>query len=195
MRKAQLIVGSVFVAGLVAACGSTSSNNPPGSQDGGGADSGGATPGVDSGGDSASTVDAGQDSAPSCVIGDADISTLSPPDASLNDAGASVGACIACAKTSCSADVTACNGDCPCNTALVCIFECIGGVGNTILTCAEQCGGLATVDSTEEALLGCADSKCKAECGQGGGGMKPTDAGGLDASGEDASDVDAADAN
>jgi hypothetical protein len=192
MRKVQLLVGSVFVAGLIAACGSTSSNNPPGSQDGGGTDSGGPTPGVDAS-DGASTADAGQDSAPSCVIGDADISTLSPPDASLNDAGGSVGACIACAKTSCTADVLACNTDCECNTALVCIFECIGGVGNTILTCAEQCGGIANVDGAEESLLGCAEQKCKAECGQGGG-TKPTDAGG-DANGEDASDVDAADAN
>jgi hypothetical protein len=127
------------------------------------------------------------------VIGDADIATLSPPDASLNDAGGSVGACLGCAKASCAADVTACNTDCACNTALVCIFECIGGVGNTLLTCAEQCGSLASLDGAEETLLGCADKQCKVECGQGGA-AKPTD-GGEDANGEDASDVDAADAN
>jgi hypothetical protein len=194
MRKVHFLVGSVFVAGLVAACGSTSSNNPPGNQDGGGADSGGTTPGMDSGGDSTSPVDAGQDTAVACVIGDADITTLSPPDASLSDAGGSVGACIGCAKTSCTADVAACNTDCECNTALVCIFECIGGVGNTILTCAEGCGGsLSSLSGPEGALLECADSKCKVECGQGSA-AKPDD-GGFDASGEDASDVDAADAN
>jgi hypothetical protein len=183
------------VGAVVVACGSTTSNNPPGSgADGGGSDSGGANNGGDAS-DASSTADSGQDSAPSCVIGDADISTLSPPDASLNDAGASVGACIGCAKTNCSTDVAACNTDCECNTALVCIFECIGGVGNTLLTCAEQCGGLANVDGAEETLLGCAEKSCKAECGQGGGGTKPTDAGGQDGSDLDGSDVDAADAN
>lgn len=193
MRKVQLLFASVFVGAVVVACGSTSSNNPPGGGVDGGGDTGGGSNGTDAS-DGSSPGDSGQDSAPACVIGDADISTLSPPDASLNDAGASVGACLGCAKASCATDVSACNTDCQCNTALVCIFQCISGVGNTLLTCAEQCGGIANVNAAEEALLGCAEKSCKAECGQGGG-TKPNDAGGVDASGEDASDVNAADAN
>jgi hypothetical protein len=210
MRKVRFLVAGTLV-GLVAfvcgACGSSTSNNPAG----GGSDAG---PGG-SGNDGASSTlgdsgDAGsvtsEDAAVACVPDDADIETLNPADAALDDAGASVGTCIACAKSKCASDVTSCNGDCSCNTALVCIFDCIGGVGNSLLTCAEQCGGTSNLDSTEEALLLCAASNCKTQCatasltgggGGGGGGNKDAsvaDASDLDAS-DDAGTVDASDAN
>jgi hypothetical protein len=197
MRKAGFIGAIVLVGTVVLACGSTTSNNAPGADAGGNdattpnEDSGGNV-GVDGGEDGATLDDGGQ-----CVPGDADISTLNPVDASLNDAGASVGTCVGCAKTKCATGVSACNADCTCNNSLSCTFNCIGGVGNSLLSCAGQCGisSLAALDPAEKALLLCAFQQCKAECGQGGtttttdGGA---DSGDLDAD-IDAADLDAAD--
>jgi hypothetical protein len=184
MRKVHTLGVTLFGAVVAIACGGTAtSDNPPGS----GADAGyDATGGnnnnnpVTDGGDASSppASDAGDDAAV-CII-DADILTLAPVDAALNDAGASVGSCLACAQTTCNSGLSECNADCTCNQGFTCFAQCIGGVGNSLLTCAGQCfGSIAAVEANpaEEAVVLCAAEQCTNECAAagllgGGGGKK-----------------------
>jgi len=190
MRTAKMFVTGSMAAVIVAivACGGSSSHAPGGASDAGG---------------DALASDAALDASAACVI-DADLTTAAPPDAALNDAGASVGACFGCAKTTCGMDIASCNTDCACNQVFGCLFNCLGSVGGTLLVCLSECspeGGLSitNLSPSESGLLVCAAKSCSAECaatglfGGGGGGGKDSGGGGTmdangatDSSGDDA---------
>ena len=159
----MLLTGSVATAAvLILACGG-SSQVPPGSTADSGADS--TTPTGDSSTSDSSLDDGGAEDA-MCTF-DADLNTADPADAALNDAGASVGACLGCAKTNCEAQVNACNKDCSCNGVFACLFGCLGSVGGSLLVCYETCGGslsLSNANTAEIGLVECAAKSCATEC-------------------------------
>jgi len=151
---------SVVVA--IAACGG-SSEAPPA------IDSGVSGDGA-AGGDS-SLADGGpasEDASDDVCVTDANLLTATPADAALNDSGASVGTCIACAQTHCSTQIDTCNGDCVCANEFTNIFDCLSGVGGSLLTCYIQFGGSlgsgSNADPAETALGECAIKTCAAEC-------------------------------
>jgi hypothetical protein len=172
-----LVAGSIALVAVAAgACGSTTSETTGTSDAGPDV----AAPGLDS----STLADTGDDGGLACVI-DADLTTAAPPDAALNDSGASVGTCISCARTTCSSGVVACNTDCACNVAFDCLFNCLSGVGGALTFCAASCFGSATsggdagggggvagilnsLDPDERNLLLCAATQCGDPCGVGG---------------------------
>jgi hypothetical protein len=195
MRKVHTL-GVTLFCGLVAiACGGTAtSDNPPGGGNDAGPDAtNNNNPPIGSDGGDAS-MPSGDDDSGACVI-DADILTLAPPDAAIDDAGASVGECLACAQTTCSSQLSACNADCSCNSGFTCFANCIGGIGNTLLTCVGSCfpGGISALESnpTELGVISCAGQSCTAQCGTasilggGGGGKKDGGGGGNKDAGDD----------
>jgi hypothetical protein len=207
MRRSHTLGLSFFGALVAVACGGTStSNNPPGADAGGDSSSSqnvgdASTVSNDGGGGDAEAI---EDAA--CAV-DADLLTLAPADAAINDAGASVGACLACAQTTCGTDLKTCNADCSCTTGFDCFAGCIGGVGNTLIDCADQCfpGGITGIESNsaEKGVVLCAAQQCDNQCGAagllGGGGTKDAgapvaDGGGSDGA-TDSSTDSAADSN
>jgi len=148
------------------------------------------TLGVGCGGSSddstATGEDAGQDvtqqdhAAPQDVVSepapatcpDADLLTYSPPDAAINDAGVTVGECIACIRgpSGCQALAQACNNDCDCKTGVIEFGDCVGQ-GKPLFSCAAP----LLKNSAGQALGACVFQKCAEQCGL------PVDAGGADA--------------
>jgi len=197
MRGAVAFGWVVAVGAAVAGCGSSS--NPAGPADA-------------SVGDSA-IEDTGAGGSNVCVE-DADLTTATPQDAALDDAGASVGRCITCARVSCAAEVAACNADCECNVEYTCLFNCLSSVGGGLVTCAAECltpaadggeacegGVFCQLSPNARNLLFCAGfGTCSDPCGLGNVfGKPPGDAGGDDggtgdAGGDAAVDAGASDA-
>lgn len=99
---------------------------------------------------------------------DASLVTVAPVDAALDDAGASVGTCLGCLKTSCGSQVSACNEDCACNGIFDCVFECLASVGASFEVCYLECGGSPTGggNTLETALGTCTLGSCATECAQ-----------------------------
>jgi hypothetical protein len=62
--------------------------------------------------------------------------------------------CTACARASCCTELTACEGDLPCE----CLIECVEG-GSSAFDCFDQCGASP---ATQE-LAQCAGGACQ-EC-------------------------------
>jgi hypothetical protein len=202
--------GSVVVAVFaLAGCGSTS-DAPSGNVDSGIVTDGtapsndGSLPSSDAAGDTG--VPSGDAGDAGCTFGDADLFASSPADAALNDAGASVGTCLACAQTKCKSQVTGCDDDACCESTFDCVFNCMSGVGESLLNCyTVGCGGslsTSNIDVSEGLLAECAIKQCPTECAVCSLSPKlcPTDAGPTPPvdSGSDASDdgaTDAADAS
>jgi hypothetical protein len=151
---------ALFVSGIVASgCGGDSANPP-------------------------ATTDAGQDvslqdTAPppdtsvqdnaiadtnTCVI-DADITKVNPPDAAL-EGGTSVGQCLGCVKTACGTQLNDCNADCPCNTLVWGVFQCLEQKGLNP-TCFAGLTGAN--DTAEQNFAACAVAACRPDCLGGGG--------------------------
>jgi hypothetical protein len=187
----MFFTGSVTTLAIaIVACGGSSAAPPGSSTDAGGGGDGTTTQGGDSGGipTDASLLD----TADAFV----DLFTATPPDAALNDAGASVGTCLSCAQTKCEADVAACNADQACDSVFACAFNCISEIGGTFAGCYLQCGGSLTsggADPTETALGKCALQQCPTECAVCSISAKlcPTDAGTPVDSGETDTGTDA----
>jgi hypothetical protein len=204
MRAAKMFTVSIAAAATVAllGCGSTTSESPAGTTDSGAVTDGTAPISDSSLTDSpsdATQADAGVVSDGACVFSDADLNTATPTDAALNDSGASVGTCLACAQTNCQSDVTACNADACCESAFSCVFNCLSGVGSSLIYCyIDVCGGslsTSSADAVETKLGECAFKSCATECAVCSydsnlckdSGAPPIDAG-MDA-GSDASDA------
>jgi hypothetical protein len=162
MRAVKMLVtGSISVIAVaVLACGGSSQVTTVPS-DGGVPD--GIAPAGDSAADAPGDLDASDGAA--CTI-DADLETAAPPDASLDEAGASVGTCIGCARANCGSQISTCNKDCTCNNTFNCLFNCLGGIGGTLLLCYTQCGGSLsfTGGGPESGLVLCAARSCAPEC-------------------------------
>ena len=168
----MLFTGSVTaIAVAVLACGG-SSQVGAGASDSGSPDGTSAT-------DSAVPVDLDAGDAGICTI-DADLRTAAPPDAALDEAGASVGSCIGCARANCGSQISSCNGDCTCNNTFNCLFDCLGSIGGTLLLCYTQCGGSLSLNTPgpETGLVLCAARSCAAQCAACSlyKGLCPTDA-------------------
>jgi hypothetical protein len=107
-----------------------------------------------------SPTDGAADSAPT----DAGSCKLTKPYSSKNMA------CNACAQSKCCAEINACYADADCDDGYVnCILACAllpddaGDAG--ISTCLADCGKQYPKGKTEyDAAIGCADTKCAAEC-------------------------------
>jgi hypothetical protein len=163
MRAVKMLVtGSIVVVGVaILACGGSSQVTLV-PNDAGGPD--GVAPVADATTDATPDLDA-SDAAAVCTI-DADLETAAPPDASLDEAGASVGTCIGCARANCGSQISTCNKDCTCNNTFNCLFNCLGGIGGTLLLCYTQCGGSLsfTGGGPESGLVLCAARSCAPEC-------------------------------
>jgi hypothetical protein len=150
------------VAVVIVACGG-SSEGPPGANDSG-VNGDGATLNDSSLGDGSA---AGDDGGDACVPTDASLSQATPADAALNEAGASVGTCIACAQASCLKEINDCSADCACENVFTDVFDCLSGVGNTLLSCFLQFSGSVGGSNTnpaELALAQCAVKTCTSAC-------------------------------
>ena len=129
--------------------------------------------------DSASNADASQDvtakdTATQDVVqivdagrcDDADLNTLSLPDAALGDSGASVGTCLDCTRGSCETQISACNASCQCKNDIDDALNCIAQQGGLNASCA---GGLLSGGDVPAQNLGqCLYLSCQNECGLGG---------------------------
>jgi hypothetical protein len=196
MRASQWLLGGATAAAIVAAIasgcgGSTNSSSPQDS-------------GTDVTNDvvaeaapkEAAAETSTQDSPAACVP-DADITHLTIPDASIGDSGASTDGCYACIQTTCSTQLSACNADCTCNTAVRGFLTCVAAGGSTL-----SCGtSLATGGGSAGLPLGLCVAGSAVPGGSGAGclhacgvslpeGGIPTGDGGGDA----ASDTGASDA-
>ena len=163
MRAVKMLVtGSVAAAAIaILACGGSSQVTP--GQGDSGAPDGTAPEDSSVAADAPADLDAGD--AGVCTI-DADLATAAPPDAALDEAGASVGTCIGCARAHCASQITTCNKDCTCNNIFNCTFECLGGIGGNLLGCYTSCNGPLSLSGggPESGLVLCAARSCAAEC-------------------------------
>jgi hypothetical protein len=115
------------------------------------------------------------------VCPDADLTNLPIPDASLGDGAASPAVCIGCVKTSCSTQLSACNGDCDCKALVVDLFGCIGQ-GNSPISCVGGLGPGALGNAELGDLAGCILPNCQSIC------LPGSDGGSKDGSSQDAAD-------
>jgi hypothetical protein len=110
------------------------------------------------------------DSGPSCI--DADLATLTPDDAALNDAGASVGTCVTCTRANCNTFLTQCNADCDCKEAVVAFYGCVAKGGGLQSCGLKHLGGLGGNAAAIGQNLGlCVASSCRQQCGVPDGGI------------------------
>lgn len=104
------------------------------------------------------------------------------PDAAIADGASTIGICAQCADTKCSAQVEACNQDCPCQEVAPPTLKCfLENPGNPLLCAA----GFATVPQTTQqigfALIQCINASCKDECATSA--FQPPDGGADDGGG------------
>ncbi len=163
-----LVAGGTTAVMAAAGCGNSSSSNPP-------ADSGSGqmTEAAAETGSADSAVDTGVEAAP-CVP-DADITMLMVPDAGIGDSGATVPACFACIQSLCGTQLSACSGDCACNSAVQQFAGCLGMASQTVMGCATQLVGASGATGLPLVLCvagsaapGGTGAGCLAQCGQGG---------------------------
>jgi hypothetical protein len=188
MRNWHWLVGAsvVTAAAGFAACGGSTDDNSGGSDAGKDVAAIDSSPGADTG-----PADAGPgpvDSSIPCVFPDADLTTISPPDAALNDAGASLGTCLACTQTKCGTQLKACNGDCTCASTIAGFYECLGKPGGSLFGCAGSLGSGGLSNPATSGLVTCVGQGCTAACGvpTTGGTDSGTDAGPVDSGSTDA---------
>ena len=104
------------------------------------------------------------DSGPTCV--DADLTTFSPADAALNDAGASIGTCVSCSRANCNNFLVQCNADCDCKEAVVSFYECVSKGGGLQVCGYKNLLNLGGTAATIGQGLGlCVISACRQQCG------------------------------
>jgi hypothetical protein len=87
---------------------------------------------------------------PACVP-DANLTMLTLPDASLDDAGDTVASCIGCIVTNCPTQIAACNTDCVCNSGVQKFIDCIVGTDAGAYGCGVK---LATTGDALSTALG-----------------------------------------
>jgi hypothetical protein len=136
----------------IVGCSSSSPASPAAGEDAAGGAEGGGT-------DAGSLTDAG--SGAEAPVQSCEASVLPPPDAG--------GACNACLKTSCTAELAACASDCTCGPIVACLEV-------TNLNNYPGCNGLGAIESGEVALMSFA--ACAANPSKCGGPCFSQDAGG-----------------
>jgi hypothetical protein len=161
MRVRQLVLLGSIAMGVVGAfavgCGSTDNGTT--------ADAGSDVTTNDVAVDQATGQDTGadvKDAAASSCVEDSSIADLNPPDAALG--GSSVGLCLGCLKSNCSAELAACAADCPCNNGVEGVLGCLLQ-GGSLTTCGAPILGLPGNSSNLGIALGqCLGGSCQAEC-------------------------------
>jgi hypothetical protein len=91
-----------------------------------------------------------------------DITTIALPEAPIGDAGATVSGCIACAKSSCSAQLAACNAECTCESSVPAFAECLATGMYTFDQCTEFFSFWLDPASTQLPL--CLSQSCASQC-------------------------------
>jgi hypothetical protein len=91
-----------------------------------------------------------------------DLSQLSVPDAPIGDAGASLPGCNACARSTCQAQLAACNDDCLCRASVPTFVECLATGKYTFEICAAHLDW--GFDAPGLALRACLGQGCAKEC-------------------------------
>jgi len=168
MRFSQWLLGGATTAAIACAiasgCGGSTNNNTP-------VEAGTVVDATPEAAKEAAAETGPQDAAPEACAVDADLSSLQVPDASIGDSGATTAECYSCIETTCSSQLTTCNGDCTCKTDIITFITCVGG-GGQILTCG---GPLLTGgDPAALALLVCTGGSAAAQLGGSGPGcLKP----------------------
>ena len=94
--------------------------------------------------------------------------TKAPVNAATFDSGSSVWGCF---QTNCTAALTACGTDCPCNDAVLTALQCESD-GGSAMACFTP---IASVDTAGGAVITCLVNKMTNPCG-----LPPLDGGGLD---------------
>jgi hypothetical protein len=187
MRFSQWLLGgatAAAIAGSIASgCGGSTNNNTPVEA--------GADVAVDSPPEAAkeAAAETGPEDAASeaCAV-DADLTTLQPPDAAIGDSGATASGCFSCIKSTCTTQLSACNADCTCKTAVEQFLACVAG-GGQVTTCGAglaQGGGTAGLPLglcvAGSAFPGGSGPGCLHECGvsipEGGAGEGGGEGGG-----------------
>jgi hypothetical protein len=116
------------------------------------------------------------DSGASCI--DADLTTLNPDDAALNDAGASIGTCVSCSRASCGSLLAQCNADCDCKEAVIAFYDCVAKGGGLQVCGIKNLGNLGGNAAAIGQNLGfCVLGACREQCGVPEGGIPGLDAG------------------
>jgi hypothetical protein len=172
------------IAGLAAACSSSSAGTPV-------ADSG---------------ADAADDSGICMPSADASVATYKAPDAALGSIAASGSVCWSCIQGGCTAQITACSQDCTCNSTVLTGAQCLTGDAGDLLVCILPLvggtgitgflgGGGSGINSSLMNLGSCAMAAgCLDVCG---GGLIPdldggtTDGGSTDGGAGDSGSTDA----
>lgn len=166
---------AVIAAGLVSTGGCSSETSP--------------APAGDASADTSPDVgDASVDAPPdvAACVSDADLGTLTIPDAAINDAGASTSSCLACLRSLCPTEIAACNGVCECRAVVVDLLDCVAKGGQLIGCFVQSSQGLpSSVTAIAQSLGLCAFSSCPKQCGAPASGDagpdgRPTD-GSIDA--------------
>jgi hypothetical protein len=179
MRNWHWLVGVsvVTAAAGFAACGGSSDDGN------GGTDAGTDVGTKDSGPADTGPADTGPappgDASVPCVFPDAALGTLDIPDAAIDDAGASIGKCIACSRAKCGTETTTCETDCVCTNAITGLYECLGS-GSGFTSCVPPLIPVFQSSASTQALGTCVLGGCQKECGIpnfGGGGDAGTDSG------------------
>jgi hypothetical protein len=162
MRASQWFLGvataSSIMAAAAAGCSSSSSNE-------GGTDAATTDVVVDHY-EAAPPMEAAAEAAPmeagpeACAV-DANLSTLMVPDASILDGGINLPECVSCMQMKCASQITACNADCACVTAVVDGLPCIQMYGLSLT----MCGQYFTQDPAAQALGLCTAQGCFTQCG------------------------------
>jgi hypothetical protein len=157
MRKLTLVgVAFCAVSAIWAGCGGDTTENNPSDAGAGDATLDALPPVRDSGGDA--VVDAG------CAV-TADITQLDVADASISP-NASTGTCSACVKTTCDAELAACNDDCDCKTSILELFDCLAS-GQGLQVCGQiLVGSISGGGGGPLQPLGlCLFQQCQVGCG------------------------------
>jgi hypothetical protein len=141
------------------------------------------------------------DAGPACTT-DADLTMLTLPDASLDDAGDTIATCIGCIMQHCGSQVAACNTDCVCNVAVQKFIQCVAdGTDGGALTCGTKLAlgsdsnGLTLGECVAGPKFGGPAPGCLDACGQSalgkgdGGGDSAAPEGGSDATTDSAEEA------
>jgi hypothetical protein len=130
--------------------------------------------------DSGSNADADSDSGTCTPAPDASLASFFvAPDSGASDAGSNGPGCWACITGGCTAQLTACSGDCTCNTTVLTGAECLTGDAGGLATCVLPIlgssglagflgGGGSGINSSLMNLVACINAAgCLPACGLG----------------------------
>jgi hypothetical protein len=103
-----------------------------------------------------------------------DLTTLMVPATVISDAGATLSGCASCAKSSCQAELGACNGDCLCQSEVGAFLACLDTGRFRFDECVTRLGFQS--EPTGLPLSNCLQQNCVASCSPSSNLHAPDDA-------------------